>query len=382
MPDLPNGRIGIIVGSHKTMSQALSDSIDRFCEINDSVVFCDHTSSYKGKYRVLYSLAAIQSATQDSIIKPNLLIHIGEISGDYYTAMIKPRNVWRVSEDGAIRDRFHVLTNVFEMSELYFFEHYSKGSSCNNSLYLTECQAQLKGLYDKLPDLAFSNVWIASVTADKIPPHSAIHFGILNSLRSWNFFELPNSVTSFSNVGGFGIDGGLSSLIGASLSNRDKLYFGVIGDLAFFYDLNSLGNRHIGKNLRILLVNNGVGIEFKNFTHPASKYGKDANDFIAAGGHYGNKSTQLIKHYTENLGFEYISASSKEEYLKVCDKFLSPKVTDRSIVLEVFTNEEEEASALKLLHFIEQSVIGRAKEMTRQVLGIKGFNTLKKFLGK
>ena len=65
-----------------------------------------------------------------------------------------------------------------------------------------------------------------------------------------------------SNVGGFGTDGALSSLLGASLCNPNKLYFCVIGDLAFFYDMNALGNRHFGKNVRILLVNNGKGCEF------------------------------------------------------------------------------------------------------------------------
>lgn len=58
--------------------------------------------------------------------------------------------------------------------------------------------------------------------------------GIYNSLRSWNFFELPKGVLGKCNVGGFGIDGGISSLVGASLVNPDKLFFGVFGDLAFF----------------------------------------------------------------------------------------------------------------------------------------------------
>ena len=50
----------------------------------------------------------------------------------------------------------------------------------------------------------------------KLPENSVLHLGILNSLRSWNFFEVPTSVSAYSNVGGFGIDGGVSSLIGAS----------------------------------------------------------------------------------------------------------------------------------------------------------------------
>ncbi|MFW2168186.1 2-succinyl-5-enolpyruvyl-6-hydroxy-3-cyclohexene-1-carboxylate synthase, partial [Enterobacter cloacae complex sp.6722794] len=106
----------------------------------------------------------------------------------------------------------------------------------------------------------------------------AIHFGILNSLRTWNFYDLPNTVTSFSNVGGFGIDGGVSTLLGASLANPNKLYYGVIGDLAFFYDLNAIGNRHTANNLRILLVNNGKGTEFRMYNHHAAHFGSDGDE--------------------------------------------------------------------------------------------------------
>jgi 2-succinyl-5-enolpyruvyl-6-hydroxy-3-cyclohexene-1-carboxylate synthase len=60
-------------------------------------------------------------------------------------------------------------------------------------------------LYDMIinkADLPFTNIWIASQIANKIPSNSSVHFSILSSLRSWNFFEFNNDVTSFSNVGG------------------------------------------------------------------------------------------------------------------------------------------------------------------------------------
>lgn len=40
-----------------------------------------------------------------------------------------------------------------------------------------------------VPEVPFSNIWIAKETADRIPANSVIHFGILNSLRSWNFLK-------------------------------------------------------------------------------------------------------------------------------------------------------------------------------------------------
>lgn len=380
-PDLPIGKIAIFIGSHKKMSEKLINSIDNFCSSNNAVVFCDHTSSYNGKYKVLYSLVAAQRFLDKSDSRPDLIIHIGEISGDYPSLGIGTEEVWRVNEDGEIRDTFRKLRYVFEMPEELFFEKYSLNMNSDDS-YLQFCKHQLNETRNKIPDLPFSNIWVASKISDLIPEESTIHFGILNSLRSWNFFELPKSVTSASNVGGFGIDGMISTLLGASLANKNKLYFGVVGDLAFFYDLNAIGNRHVGNNIRILLVNNGKGTEFKQFNHKAAQFGVDADEFIAAAGHFGNKSPELVKNYAQNLGFEYISASNKKEFEQVYERFVSPDLTDKPILFEVFTHSEEESKALEIITSLEVSNNTKVKAIAKSILGRKGIDFAKKVIKK
>jgi 2-succinyl-5-enolpyruvyl-6-hydroxy-3-cyclohexene-1-carboxylate synthase len=167
------------------------------------------------------------------------------------------------------------------------------------------------------------------------------------------------------NVGGFGIDGPVSTLIGASLASPEKIHFGIIGDLAFFYDLNSIGNRHLGKNLRILLINNGVGTEFRNYDHPAAQWGHEANRFIAAGGHFGQKSKVLVKHYVEDLGFDYLSANTKEEFQKNTNRFLSLEKSDKPIVFEVFTTPEDESVAIHLI----RTIVKDDRTLTDKVFG-------------
>ena len=80
----------------------------------------------------------------------------------------------------------------------------------------------------------------------------------------------------------------------------------MVGDLAFFYDLNALGNHYIKNNIRILLVNNGEGIEFKNYLHPAFKFGDAANEYFAARGHFGAQSPRLVRDFVGALGFVHI----------------------------------------------------------------------------
>jgi 2-succinyl-5-enolpyruvyl-6-hydroxy-3-cyclohexene-1-carboxylate synthase len=379
-PEIPHGKVAVFVGAHAAWSKEQTETLDRFCASNNAVVFCDHSSNYKGKYRVLYSLAACQQMFDHAANSPDVLIHIGEITGDYYGLKIGGKQVWRVSEDGEVRDTFRRLRYVFEMPEQYFFERYTKRDKDGTASYLKFCKDRLGELYNRIPELPFSNIWIASQMAHRIPEGSVIHFGILNSLRSWNFFELPLSVLSASNVGGFGIDGDVSALTGASLADRNKLCFGIIGDLAFFYDMNVMGNRHVGKNIRILLVNNGKGTEFRQFSHLAAQFGEDADQYIAGAGHFGNKSPLLIKHYAQDLGFEYFSAANKQEFGQVYERFLTDEITERPMLFEVFTDSLDESNALEAITSIEENVKGKAKKLVKQVLGENSLNVLKKIV--
>ncbi len=378
LPSL-SGNIGVFVGAHKQWSESETKALESFCESNNAVVFCDHTSGYRGKYRLQYSLAAAQSKFSLKEFRPEILIHIGEVSGDYPSFKVVGNQVWRVSEDGGIRDTFRKLRYVFEMSEQKFFEKYT-GSKLIENRYFKTCNDLLGIVRSNIPDLPFSNIWVASKMASKLPDEATIHFGILNSLRSWNFFEVPATVQTNSNVGGFGIDGCISSLVGASLANPEKPFYAVVGDLAFFYDINVLGNRHAGKNLRILLINNGKGTEFRLYDHQDAYFGESADEYVAAAGHFGKKSTTLVKNFVENLGYQYLTASSKEEFNSVYASFLTKELNGKPIVFEVFTDSELESQALEIIQSIHTDPKGKAKEAIKQVLGAKGIATIKGFV--
>lgn len=380
-PAVPQGNVAVFVGAHTRWSQELVNAVDSFCEKYGAVVFCDHTSNYHGKYRLNFALAACQSGGLESQYLPKLIVHIGMVSGNYpcYN-LAKSATVWRVSPDGNFADTFRNLKCVFEMKELDFFRSYAdRDQSYEKSGYFTRCSEYLEGIRNSIPELPLSNVWIASQTAHRIPENSVVHLGILNSLRSWNMFDFHDSVDEFSNTGGFGIDGCLSTLLGGSLAQPDRLHFAVLGDLAFFYDMNALGNRHVGKNLRILLINNGKGTEFRNFNHPANAFGDDADFYMAAGGHFGKQSRDLVRHYAEDLGFEYMTASTKEEYLARVDAFVDPKKSEHPIVFEVFTDSATESAALKTMMNLHATAQSALKGIVKGVIGQKGVSLLKKF---
>ena len=384
LPALPTGKIAVFVGAHPVWEKEETEILDSFCKANNAVVLCDQTSNYRGKYRVDSSLAGVQTKYKSPLLDIDLLIHIGEISGAYDGMNFRPKEVWRVALDGEIRDQFKKLTAVFEMPESIFFSHYANGAK--DCSYFEAWKTENSHLQEKMPELPFSNIWIAQQISSRIPAGSVLYLGILNSLRSWNFFETPETVAVHSNTGGFGIDGILSTLMGSSFGNQKQLHYAVLGDLSFFYDMNSLGNRHIGNNVRILVVNNGKGMEFRLINHNGAMFGDETDKYIAAAGHHGSQSPQVIKHWALDLGYEYLFADNKEDFLKIADRFLKPSITDKPMVLEVFTTTEDETGALKLLEELivdaKEALKHDVKSAVKGAVGEKGVNALKNFFKK
>ena len=383
-PDLKGKKVLIYVGTHVRWTEQLTKAVDEFCEIYDATVICEHISNYRGKYGVYPALIGSQEGMHCDFLKADVMIHMGNILGA--TAVATTGEVWRVHPDGEVRDTFKRLTNVFEMEETQFFKYYVEinKNAIKKTDYYSSFRTACMSLEDKIPELPFSNAWIAKISIPYLPSNCQLHLGILNTLRCWNFFNIPHekNITVYSNTGGFGIDGLSSTLLGASLVNSDKICFGVIGDLAFFYDMNVIGNRHVGNNFRLMVINNGRGTEFRNYNHPAERFGEAADPYMAAAGHYGYMSKKLIRHYAEDLGYEYLSAESKEEYLASCEQFFTPNKMERPILFEVFTDSEKESEAIKILHHLDISAMSAAKNLAKDILGEKGISIVKKILNQ
>lgn len=375
LPKIEDKDVAIFIGAHRRMTQRQVNAIDRFCELYNAVCLCDANSGYWGKYG-LTMFGAQQNSNMD------LLIHIGEVSCAAYQC--RPQQVWRVNEDGELRDTYRKLTDVFEMPEYVFFEKYgeyvnSTSTECNKySIY----KSNEEKIYERIKDVPFSNSWVASFLHNKLPQNSIVHLGIVSTYFAWSRFRLDSSITVVCNQGGFGIDGNISTLIGASLASPNKICYCFVGDLAFFYDLNSLGNKHIGNNVRILLINNGQGVLFRTPGNFASMFGDEAEMYISAGGHNGNQNKDLVKHMAEDLGFEYMSASTKEEFISCSYSFVNPESSAKPLLLEIFVTVENELQGNDILAPDNNRPHKKGiKSAVKKMLGEKMVANLKSLMG-
>lgn len=368
---LEGKKILIVIGEHRPFSTEEQLAIDSFCKVTNVAIYTNHLSNFHNQFSFNGNLcfSTMKFKTFKKYYCPDILITIGGQTGDYpiYKMLSKVDleqiEHWRVSMDSRVVDTYDKLTKNFMCSEVSFFNRLSNGENEVNHTYFDLWKRNNESM-NRNVSLPFSNGFVAQSLHDTIPQNSIMQFSILNSLRIWELFDLDSSINCFSNVGAFGIDGGLSTLIGQSVAT-DALCFMIIGDLAFFYDMNSIGIRHIKNNLRILLINNNGGIEFK-------LHGQDpkiVNNYIAASNHF-----KTAKGWANDVEFEYLEAHNTDDFEKKSSYFL--KESNKPILFEVFVSDVDDAKAYKKI--IETN----ADLSTSEKIGKKFKDPLKKIVRK
>lgn len=345
LPPLLARRILVVVGQHMPFTDQQRSALDEFCVRYGAVAFTHHLSNYHGPTAVHASLL-IENLDNRRFAEyePELLITIGGQIGDYAIDAFARRGRhehWRVSPDGAVQDTFGKLTKVFEMSEEEFFGGYTeRARESLDELYL-DVWAKANVRRAIPAGLPLSHALVAAEMAPRIPAGTVMHFAILSSLRNWNFFELDATVTGYSNVAAFGIDGCMSTFLGHAAATEELCVL-VIGDLSFFYDMNSLGIRGLPSNARVILVNNGGGGEFRLYSHAADQFGDRADEHIAAAGHFGK-----ARGWVESVGWKYDCVSSEADLKSVGADFFEP--SDRPRLMEVLTTMRDDSEGVRMV---------------------------------
>lgn len=158
--------------------------------------------------------------------------------------------------------------------------------------------------------------------------NSEVHVANSLAIRYINWTEKVFTQTEvFSNRGTSGIDGCLSTAIGAS-QKTTKLVISLIGDVAFQYDRNALWNSYVGANVRIIIFNNSGGGIFGILD--------GAKDLPELGKFMVTKQEFRAKNTALDAGIDYFSANNWNELNQELRHFFKP--SDRAKILEIFTD--------------------------------------------
>ena len=239
---------------------------------------------------------------------------------------------WRVAEDGRVADPFRKLGKIFECDTMTFLRHLNAALPENApDTYYSQWAEREQAFC--VPDLPYSNLYACRHALAALPAGSLLNLGNSTTIRIAQYFNIPESVKVFANRGVNGIDGCMSTFIGQS-AVTDELSFLLIGDLTFFYDMNALWNRYQGKNIRIMLFNNG-GAALFHFNQGLANF-PTLNKNVAAE-HFSSAEA-----WARAQGYHYLSSHSKEEYDALLPQFVSGQ-GDKPVLFEVFTDKAEDA---------------------------------------
>lgn len=113
----------------------------------------------------------------------------------------------------------------------------------------------------------FSNLTVMHTVLSGIPAGTVVHLGNSAPVRYSQLLPARAGLRYFANRGTSGIDGVLSTAVGAAMVS-DAGHLLVLGDLSFVYDSNALWNKAFPDNLNIVVINDGGGGIFRLLDGP------------------------------------------------------------------------------------------------------------------
>lgn len=350
---LRDKRILVVIGQTSFLAEETRREICNFCSICHAPVLADNLSNFRCD-ELVFSEGVIKALNARTVSKfmPDIIVSFGgnfqERIKDLVRANKHGVSHWSIEPEGIVRDVFQCQTAMFECTPYLFFKSINQFLQGDFSSEYLKQWKELEGAL-VLPEMLFTNFYVAQEFSKVIPPNSVLHTAILNSTRLMQFFKLDPSIKCFSNVNAFGIDGCLPTFMGHA-AVTDQLAFLFIGDLSFFYGMNAAAIKHRKNNIRILVVNNGGGAEFHIMP--------DSNGIPTIDWHIGCAHERSAKGWVESMGYTYLSASNKEELTKALADFVSTE-HESPVVLEVFTRMKEDGEfTLSVYRKLEQCIKG------------------------
>lgn len=202
-------------------------------------------------------------------IQPEILLSFGGmIVSKRIKALLRsyaPEEHWHVGEHRA-NDTFFVLNKHFKTNPTTFLKAFltpeAKVPSTYQGYWLSIRDQRLNKHDAFIQRLPYSDFSVYYKLFTSIPESHQLQLANSAAVRYAQLFRSKPGWDVFCNRGTSGIDGSVSTAIGAAVGSKKPTVL-VTGDLSFFYDSNALWNQYTPSNFRIVLINNGGGGIFR-----------------------------------------------------------------------------------------------------------------------
>lgn len=245
-------------------------------------------------------------------------------------------------------DSYFCLTHHFQSDINFFFNDLACDLEKKESDYKRKWLEISNKIHQKhleyVANIPYSDLKVYKQIFGEIPENYNIQLSNSSTVRYAQLFEFQPSWQIFCNRGTSGIDGSVSTAIGASVANQTPTLL-ITGDLSFFYDSNALWNKYTPKNFRIILINNQGGGIFRIL--PGDKSDKNFETF------FETPHCLTAEYLCKMYDFEYEKTDNLEDLLQKFRSFFDE--SSRPKLLEIHTpRSENDKVLLNYFHFLKK----------------------------
>jgi 2-succinyl-5-enolpyruvyl-6-hydroxy-3-cyclohexene-1-carboxylate synthase len=337
----------ILAGQHHP-SDFLQLQLERLAQdpsvivLNENISNVYHPDFINNIDRVIFSL------DDESLkeLQPEILITTGRniISKKvkYFLRKFSPAQHWHIEKTFLPPDTFEVLSQHFHTAPEMFFSQFLFLTKDNNNSDFRQKWLKINRehylLHQKyLAEIPFSDLKFFELLSKHIPENYMLQWGNSSTVRYAQLFDYQSGIVHFSNRGTSGIDGSISTAVGAAFATKRPV-LAVTGDISFLYDSNALWNKYIPNNFKIILINNGGGDIFNFIPGPANT--KALDDFFVTK-HASIQAGYLARMY----GFAYQRIDNLPDLDTYLPEFFASD--NQPQILEIDTGKVDNAKILK-----------------------------------
>lgn len=269
-------KIMLLIGCHRPSKQ-LNEIIEKFNELENLVIVTETTSNVllNNTIKNIDIVLSNLKSPDKEYFKPDLLITFGTnlISKQIklFLREFSPKAHWHLSPILFFPDSFRCLTHKIGNVPMNFLNNIFSYLENKPSEYKIRWMEQKADAIEKarvfIDTLPYCDLKVFETILQFIPSGSNLQMGNSMPVRYCQFLPPREDITYNANRGTSGIDGCVSTAVGAATALNTPVTL-VVGDLSFMYDSNALWSRNHPANLKIIVINNQGGNIFRFIPGP------------------------------------------------------------------------------------------------------------------
>jgi 2-succinyl-5-enolpyruvyl-6-hydroxy-3-cyclohexene-1-carboxylate synthase len=362
---------GLIVCGPRCPGGGFPQAVSRLAQAAGYPILADALSGVRFGQHVAEAeglvLGSYESFLQPEVIAawepPDMILRFGAMPisqalGNYLSTASSTRQI-AISESGTWQDENHMLTDfiwaepeaVCRLGAAYLKTLSLQARDTAWGAAFQRAEEQARHSFESIRAGQFFEGALLADVVESMPPEALLYVASSMPVRHLDQFAPPRQagLQVFANRGASGIDGTIASALGAAAATERPLVL-VIGDLAFYHDLNSLlALRRCAVKATIVLINNNGGGIFHRL--PIARFDPPFTDLFVTP--HGLNFEPVVRMF----GAAYAAPTTRADFRQALQQSIGSETAQ---VIEVVTDAA-------LHEKMRQAVIKQTKERMRAV---------------